>query len=296
MSGAKERRRRVEEMRQEQSRRRADAVRRRRMTMVGAPIAAVVLVLGVMVVIKLSGTGAPAEVPKAAAGSTVAKLTGVPAQTLIKAGPPPDGTRLLPVSGEPPLEQDGKPRILYLGAEYCPYCAAQRWPLIVALSRFGTFTGLQESRSSATDVFPNTATFTFRSASYASPYLAFTAVETQDAEGRPLQRLNDADAALVGKLNAPPYTPEESRGSIPFIDFGNRYLTTGASLSPQLFDGLDHAQIADRLADPADAIGKPVSGIANLMTAGICALTANQPADVCGDPVVKSLGEGLNGN
>src|SRR3954453_11949453 len=31
---------------------------------------------------------------------------------------------------------DGKPQVLYIGAEYCSTCAAQRWSLIAALSRF----------------------------------------------------------------------------------------------------------------------------------------------------------------
>src|SRR5438552_15983758 len=28
---------------------------------------------------------------------------------------------------EPPLTADGKPLVLYVGAEYCPYCASERW-------------------------------------------------------------------------------------------------------------------------------------------------------------------------
>ena len=47
----------------------------------------------------------------------------------------------------PALTADGKPEVLYVGAEYCPFCAAERWPVVVALSRFGTWSGL-----SATDV------------------------------------------------------------------------------------------------------------------------------------------------
>ena len=42
-----------------------------------------------------------------------------------------------------PLTSGGKPEMLYIGAEYCPYCAAERWAMIVALSRFGTFSGLR---------------------------------------------------------------------------------------------------------------------------------------------------------
>ncbi|HEY7295947.1 MAG TPA: DUF929 family protein, partial [Dehalococcoidia bacterium] len=54
----------------------------------------------------------------------------------------------------PALTQDGKPQILYVGAEYCPYCAAERWAMIAALSRFGTFSNLQTARSSASDIYP----------------------------------------------------------------------------------------------------------------------------------------------
>jgi hypothetical protein len=60
----------------------------------------------------------------------------------------------------------GKPLVVYIGAEYCPFCAAQRWPLVVALSRFGTFSGLSVTRSASEDVFPDTATLSFHSASY----------------------------------------------------------------------------------------------------------------------------------
>jgi hypothetical protein len=38
------------------------------------------------------------------------------------------------VSG-PHLTSSGKPEILYVATEYCPYCAVENWPLIVALSR-----------------------------------------------------------------------------------------------------------------------------------------------------------------
>jgi hypothetical protein len=34
--------------------------------------------------------------------------------------------------------------MLYIGAEYCPYCAAERWPLVMALSKFGTFSNLPQ--------------------------------------------------------------------------------------------------------------------------------------------------------
>ena len=47
------------------------------------------------------------------------------------------------------LTLNNKPEILYIGAEYCPFCAAERWSMIIALSRFGTFSNLHFMTSSA---------------------------------------------------------------------------------------------------------------------------------------------------
>lgn len=78
----------------------------------------------------------------------------------------------------PALTADGKSKVLYVGAEFCPFCAAQRWPVVVALSRFGTWTGLGQTTSASDDVFPETATLSFHGAIYTSDYLSFTGVET----------------------------------------------------------------------------------------------------------------------
>jgi len=43
-----------------------------------------------------------------------------------------------------------------LGRSYCPYCAAERWSIIVALSKFGNFSGLTYMLSSAFDIDPST--------------------------------------------------------------------------------------------------------------------------------------------
>ena len=83
------------------------------------------------------------------------------------------------------LTANGKPEVLYMGAEYCPYCAAERWAMIVALSRFGTFSGLATVHSAAAngagqaEPDPNTPTWTFVNAKYTSKYLTFSTVEEQ---------------------------------------------------------------------------------------------------------------------
>ena len=70
---------------------------------------------------------------------------------------------LVEAKGQPPLTvtvgNKKLPEALFVGADFCPYCAATRWGIIVALSRFGTFNGLFNMLSSATDVAPSTPTF-----------------------------------------------------------------------------------------------------------------------------------------
>ena len=100
-----------------------------------------------------SGTaaGSAAAAPTGASlTALIGKVTSVPAATLDQVG---GGTVTAPpttISGAA-LTSGGKPEMLYIGAEYCPYCAAERWAMIVALSRFGTFKGWPRSgRPSAT--------------------------------------------------------------------------------------------------------------------------------------------------
>ena len=94
------------------------------------------------------------------------------------------GSYFATVNGTP-LTSGGKPEVLYMGAEYCPFCAAQRWAMVNALSRFGTFTGLTTTHSSSTDADPNTPTWTFYKSTYKSNYINFTSVEetTNDRMG-----------------------------------------------------------------------------------------------------------------
>jgi thiol-disulfide isomerase/thioredoxin len=255
---------------------------------------ALVVVIGIVVAFVLVKANAkpkhgaaPNGPTGAALASVVDKVTTVPPSTLDTVGAGTVTGGLKPVSG-PPLTQDGKPQVLYIGAEYCPYCAAQRWAMIVALSRFGTFSGLHTIHSASRDVYPNTPTFTFAGSHYTSKYISFAPVEetTNVPNGpnsyTPLQRPTAAQQALASKYN--------SQGSIPFIDFGNKYVEVGnmAGFGPQVLAGKSWAQIAAALSDPSSPIAKAVGGAANYTTAAICKLTHNQPASAC-TPAVKAL-------
>ena len=87
--------------------------------------------------------------------------------------------------GQPPLTISGKPGAVFIGGEFCPYCAAERWALIMAFCKFGTFTNLKETTSSPWDTDPSTATFSFYGATYSSPYLTFDTSEHESNDTSP---------------------------------------------------------------------------------------------------------------
>jgi Domain of unknown function (DUF929) len=251
-------------------------------------IAIVVVLIVVKVNAKSNNKDTGSSTGTALSSSIIKDITGVSTATLDAVGA---GTTypkvIIPVTGTK-LTSDGKPEVLYIGAEYCPYCATERWAMAVALSRFGTFSGLHGIHSSSSDVYPNTPTLTFYKSTYTSPYVTFTPVETETVSKATLQQTTAAQSAILAKYDAPPYVSAQEEGSIPFVDFGNKYMISGASYNPQVLSGKTWAQVAAALNDPSSAIAKGVDGAANQITAAICKLTNNQPATAC-TPAVQSL-------
>ncbi len=261
----------------------------------GLIVGAVVVVIAIALVAALAGSrGSGSNAPRTPASATlVDKVTGVPASVTSQVGQG-SATTLPMATGNPVmLKKDGKPLVVYVGAEYCPYCAAERWGLVNALSRFGTFTNLQTTHSSSVDTFPSTPTFSFHGSSYSSPYVTFDPTETatnsfdNSGQYRTLDTPSPEAGAAKQKYDVPPYTSQA--GSIPFIDFADKYVSAGASYSPQVLQGKSHDEIAAALSDPSSPIAQGVIGSANAMTATICKLTNNQPANVCNDPAITKL-------
>lgn len=184
------------------------------------------------------------------------------------------------VKGEPPLTSKGKPEVLYFGAEWCPFCATERWPLAVALSRFGTLAGPRQVSSASNDTYPNTATISFGKATYTSKYLTLTPVETADVNHKQLMTPIKAQDALVSKPDGPPYFDKASAGAIPFIDYGNTFISSGASYDPQLLQGQTHAQIAAGLSKSDNKQGQAIRASANVINPALCTLTDGQPGSV----------------
>jgi hypothetical protein len=269
----------------------------------------IVLALATMVAVKVTGGNASAlsSLPPSAHHPSTSSAAGPPA---LPAGVLADvvsaGTSALSgsgaasnvavpsqVSGHPAVLRgaDGKPEVLYVGAEYCPFCAAERWALVEALSHFGTFTGLGATHSSSTDIDPDTATFSFYGSSYTSSLIDFVPVElyTNQPQGNaygPLQTLTPAETRVLDQYDQAPYTG--APGSIPFISIGDHAVIAGASYDPKLLAGLTMGDIATQLTHPASEVAQAVNGTADLITAEICTLTGGQPAPVCTAPAITA--------
>jgi hypothetical protein len=243
-------------------------------------------------------TGARHETPTASVLGAVehpdptifAKVgAGTSSSNLFQALPNKSGTDLPP--------QNGKPVLFYAGGEYCPFCAADRWALILALSRFGTFSGIETNASSTSDIYPGTPTFTFAKATYTSPYLIFDPKEILGAtNSTPLQSLSAAESQVFDTYDVPPY--DSLAEGIPFIDFGGLYVTTGGSYnvgvlhvtpSDNTSGPLTYAQIISALSNPTSAIARDIVGTANEYTAGICAMTNNADKAVCSSGPIPQL-------
>ena len=277
------------------------------------PVALVVAAIATMVVIKAAGTSNPSASASShvatggATGSANATATAdpgtttlspqvlaaltVPTATLDTVGSP--SSVVLPTrTGDGTIAKDaeGKPLITYIGAEYCPFCAAERWSLAVALSRFGTFENLSGTHSSDSDEFPDTQTLSFYGSTYSSPFVDFQAVEeaTNQPDGSSYQALQAPTAAQSAVM-----AKYDTQGSIPFLDIANRYVITGSSFSPQVLQGLSRSQIAADLSNPDSAVAQAINGAANDITAAIASVTGNQPSSVGSSATIAAIAQKL---
>ena len=270
-------------------------------------VAVVIVVVVVLVVIKVTSGGPSTNASftpvTPAPASVVSKVVNIPdsvynqvgVTSSVQVNPP------IPLSNQPILMLDGKPGILYVGAEYCPYCAAERWALVSSLSRFGTFSDLKVTASSHTDVYPATNTFSFEGSTYTSPYVTFQAVEqvsnipNNQGYYKPLDKITRAQQAILNKYEQPPLDPNAQTGQFgyPFVDIGNQAIVTGPSYGSGILAGLSHSEIANGLSDPSNPVTQAIVATSNYISAGICASTKNQPTAVCQSAGVQAATKAL---
>jgi Domain of unknown function (DUF929) len=264
---------------------------RQRMLLAGGVVAVVlIVVIGVVLYAVLhksknnynafpvGGKPLPASVQKNITSVPLSTLTSVATGSVLSYS-----SRPLTAGSGPPLTSNGKPEMLYIGAEFCPYCAAMRWSMAVALSRFGNLSPLHGIRSSSSDIYPSTATLTFYKSHYTSKYLTFTAVENKKVdETQTLQPTTPQQQATWQR-----YEPNGT--GYPFIAFSNKLAMTLPLYNPGVLHGLDWEQISAQLHNPGTRVAQGALGGANLITAAICRMTGNKPTSVCTASPIKEL-------
>jgi hypothetical protein len=255
-----------------------------RMLGIGSIVAVLVIVLTLFVVkVAVGNPSGPAgaAVSSPAAGTKVSpalltRLQSIPLSSLVGA---PTGGMVVPPQAisDQPLRASGKPELLYVGAEFCPVCATERWALYVALSKFGTFNpqpGQIHSAMRDGDI----STLTFYKTTFTSRYFTFTPVETTT---------NQPDGDYYVSLEKPTSAElqlwdSHTGETFPWLDFGGKLELTSAQFDPTVLEGQSFDDIASQIGNNSTAIGADVDASAKVLIQSICdALTANKPANVC---------------
>ncbi len=220
--------------------------------------------------------------------SVIAALSQVPAATIDAVGTTSTAGPITPLTSTasrsvwlvPTEGGRAKPVVFFYGAEFAPYAAAERWPVLQALTRFGTVGPVGLMQSSGSMAFANTSTFTFSHMTYSSPWINVQTVERYSALNptgghyMPLQIPTPHQAAAVAVYDASPST-------FPLLDVANRYVLAGSSFSPSVLASQNQSQIATDLTIPTSPVTQAIVASANEITAAICTVTGDRPAGVC---------------
>ena len=259
-------------------------------------VALILLLVVALVVVKLTqgSSPTPTTLPPRASGAVVDGLSVLAQSTFDAAGvsalsgPPPQV-----LTGQAPYDVDGKPAVLFVGAEFSPYSAAESWAVAAALSRFGTFSHLGQTTSASSVVFGGTPGFSFDGASYRSDDVSLQALDTYGPT------LSTTAPAGFPTLEAPSssvlsvvrrYDSQTGGPVLPFVDVGGRVVVVGIAIgfSPGQLDGMSMGQVAGALGDPTSTVGRAVLGAANELIASICAADGERPTAVCQSPGTRA--------
>jgi hypothetical protein len=262
----------------------------RRYVALGLIILAIILVAALIVVrnyVNQSNGTSDVETITPAPTSMVTAITHVPTSIASEVGvtSPSNPTTSPSATGNASLWQStsngvARPVVFFYGAEFAPYAAAERWPLIVALSRFGTFGPLGLMQSSSSVAFSGTASFTFWHAPYSSGWVDLQTVERYSS-------LNPTGAGYMSlqiptrRQAASVAIYDTSTTTFPLLDVANHYVLVGSSFSPSVLNGLSQSQIATDLTAPASPVAQAILSAANEITAAICTVTSQRPATAC---------------
>jgi Domain of unknown function (DUF929) len=262
-------------------------IRRNRAIGIWAIVFVIVAVVCLVAVSSLGGVNTPAGSSSPAPGSTIPtailrRLQSIPLETLVSA--PAGGLDVRPNGiKDPRLTSGGKPELLFIGAEFCPICATERWAMYVALSKFGTFLPQPgEIHSALRD--GDIQTLTFYNTKFTSRYLTFTSVETTT---------NQPDGDYYVSLQKPTAAQSQlwvshTGETFPWLDFGGVKELTSAQYDPSALEDMTFNDIATQIGNNSTVIGADVDASARVLIQTICStLTSNKPVAVC-----KAVGDG----
>ncbi len=234
-------------------------------------------------------------VSTASGGSVLDKYDNVPISSTVMAGlqsvsrqpygPAPSSTMQSDVDNyaQSPYVSNGKPELVFVGGEFCPYCAVERWALIMALNRFGNFTNLHYMTAANDE--GDYATFTFVGSSYSSNYIVFKAFEAEDRAGNALQTVPANYSSVWTTFG----------NGFPFVNMGNTYVIKVSLLAfPDILTGGNWTSILNEIST-SDSTGLQIRQAANMITAVICKATSGSPAAVCSAPPIGSATSAIAG-
>lgn len=259
-------------------------------------IGSILMLVAALVIVKLTeGTGpsATSSPHPLAPASVVAALARIPAAAFDRAASASVSMPPEVLSGQAPLTAGGVPEVVFVGADFSPYSAAESWALVAALDRFGSFVGLGSTASSDDEVFARTPGFSFVGADYHSSHLVLVAVDRYASMPSTLAPAGFPQQASLGPVVADLLRRYDSRSAtdtaLPFVDVGNRLTVAGADFgfSPGLLEGMSMAQVAADLGDATSPVAEEVLAAADELSAAICGSDGQEPPVVCASSGVR---------
>ena len=220
--------------------------------------------------------------------AVLSELDNVPVSALVGNAEAANVNQVTPPTTLPPnaprISSNGRPEIIYIGAQFCASCAGERWALVIALSKFGTFKNLSGTTSS--DTYPGGPTFSFYGATYTSKYLSFV---TDEQTPRSVDRstgsyenvliLSQQEHNIMTAWDVTPYTTQS--GSVPFLYIGGEFLLSNFQYDANPVSLMSFHTAVGVMTSGQSAISKHVQAAAGYLLGDFCALTQEQPRPVC---------------
>ena len=239
--------------------------RKRIAVRIGGSILAVAALAGALV-FALRGSAAGVSQSAVAAG------LGIPTSDI--ASPPAGAFNHV----GPPLYAGSKSELLFIGAQYCPHCAGQRWAIVKALNQFGAFSNVTSSANDDGTI----PTFDLHNATYSSPYVAFVHRDVEDRAHQPLDTLSSEEQSLFGRY--------DSSGGIPLVLVGG-YGLLGDGYDLSLIAGKSFGTVQHALqhGDSSSSFVPAINAEANSITAFICHTDRMRPHSVCDGRIIRQI-------